>query len=304
MYNTFPFAYYRPACVAAGIALLAIPYAVWARTPPAIIPGPADSGRLHAEEIMPQQPQTLAPPISSVDQAPLIRAPKGAENVQFVLSDLQFKGIAAPLSRTQEALLEKRYADLKGKKISLQKVYEIANEITLDYRARGLLLSYAYVPNQKIASGGVRIAVVEGYVSMVELPKGDPNAALIQGYAERLYAEKPITQRTLESVLLRISDIPGRHYRAVLSRTKDMPPGASMVTLVPSEKPASVKLGVDNFGSRYLGPMQATLSYSDSFLPAQQTAITALTSLPSDELTYGMLNHYIILAPNISLEEL
>jgi len=58
----------------------------------------------------------------------------------------------------------------------------------------------------------------------------------------------------------------------------------------------------DNFGSRFLGPYQATVTYQDSFLPLQETTLSALATTPSDELKYAAFRHKAAIYPDWTVE--
>ncbi len=189
-----------------------------------------------------------------------------------------------------------------GREITLAEVYEMAALVTRFYRDAGYLLSYAYVPMQRIEDGQVTLTVVEGFIAEVEIEGDDPNSRISQAYIKRLSQQTPLQDKTLESVLLRLNDLPGRNYRAVLRKDPERPEAESVLTLVPQEKAARISLSADNFNSRYLGPHQLNASYADSFLPEQQTTLVGLTSLPLDRLNYGLLNHAWQFAPDWTLD--
>ena len=61
-------------------------------------------------------------------------------------------------------------------------------------------------------------------------------------------------------------------------------------------------MSFDNFGSRFLGPYQATVTYQDSFLPLQETTLSALATTPSDELKYAAFRHKAAIYPDWTVE--
>lgn len=264
-----------------------------------IIPGPADASRVRPEErLLSAPPRTSIPIINPDASGPPVTAPEGAEQVRFTLNRVELAGNTV----FSEADLKPLYAQYLGKEVSLKRVYQIAARITRHYREAGYLLSYAYIPDQEVADGSVTISIAEGYIDQVRIEGEDKNARITKYYIERLKAERPITDKTLESVLLRLNDLPGTSYRSVLLRDPGAKPGQATLSLVPSAEKARASIGFDNFGSRFLGPNELTATYSDSLFPLQQTTLVGLTSTPTDELNYGSIGHSIVVAPDLVLE--
>lgn len=265
-----------------------------------VLPGAAEGSRVRPEDRIPalQKPRSVIPLETGERMAPPVSAPEGAENIRFVLKQVEIDGNTV----LDDAALHATYAKDLGKEISLKTVYQIAGKITRQYREEGYLLSYAYVPDQEVAEGTVRIAVAEGYIGKVNVEGEDKNARITRQYIDRLTAERPLSERTLESTLLRLNDLPGTGYRAVLLRDPDAAPGQATLSLVPSAEKARASVGFDNFGSRYLGPNEVSATYSDSLFPLQQTTLVALTSMPTDELNYGSIAHSIVVAPDVTVE--
>ena len=94
--------------------------------------------------------------------------------------------------------LAELYANLVGKKVTLQAVYDLAQRITAKYGGDGYVLSRAIVPVQQLDPNGavVKIQVVEGYIERVEWP---PELSTYRDffsyYAGRIAAERPVSWR-------------------------------------------------------------------------------------------------------------
>lgn len=279
--------------LASAIALAALPALAQ------LVPGAADSSRRRPLEQQQAAPaRATTPRVSGKEVVPPVIAPEGSEKAMFALRRVELKGGTV----FSDADFADLITPLVGTTISLKRVYELAAQITNRYREKGYLLSYAYVPDQQVSDGSVVIAIAEGYLGNVSVEGDDPNATITASYVERLTQEKPLRERTLESVLLRLNDLPGRSYRAVLSRDKNAPPGESLLTLIPTRKNFQASLNFDNFSSRYLGPNEISASFADSFLPRQQTSLFGLTSIPVDKLNYGAITHSWVAWPDLTLE--
>ncbi|MFZ4125982.1 MAG: ShlB/FhaC/HecB family hemolysin secretion/activation protein [Rickettsiales bacterium] len=267
---------------------------------PADVPSAADAGRIRPEKSLPKPSDApRGPSVSPESVIPPVDAPEGAESVRFQLRSVAFTGVKSFDAKTA---FQKDLAPLLNQEISLKDIYILAAQITRQYREAGYILSYAYVPDQNIENGNVTIAVAEGFISNVVVKGDDPNTRISQHYIARITAEQPLRDKTLESALLRLNDLPGYNYRAVLSKEAGQSREASTLTLIPQEKSARTSAGFDNYSSRYLGPNEVSASYIDSFLPLQQTTLLGLTSLPTDKLNYALVNHSVVVAPDITLE--
>ena len=265
---------------------------------PQSFPGPADAGRVKQEDklLAPDRSQDSKVGVPSLPSK--VEAPEAASSTYFVLKAITIKG-ATVFTPEQ---LEESYAPYIGNRITLADAYEIANKITERYRSEGYFLSLAHIPNQRIANGVVIVQVVEGYISKVDLPPEQNDSSVIQGYVDRVLDQRPATSDAVESFLLRLNDLPGYNFRAVLAPVEHGAPGETKLVLEPSKKDDRGSISFDNYSSRFLGPHEVTAAYSTSLLPMQQTSVSGLTSLPTDKLNYGTLNHRMVIAPDVSLE--
>ena len=271
-----------------------------AAAPPVVaqtLPGPADVGRIppaQTREIpdeMPPQENVL--PVLQDPNA----VPEGAETVELDLRNIVIEGATA----FPPAEFEKIYKPYLGKTVTLDVVYRIASEITALYRNAGYFLSLAYVPNQKIADGVVRIRVVEGAVSAIEIDQATISHGVIRQYTERLLAQKPLKSDQMESFLLRLNDLPGYVFRAVLSPVPGGREGEVKLALLADDEPGRGMIGFDNFSSRFLGPHQLSGMYEASFLPLHQTSISGVAGLQFEKLKYLTLGHSVVIAPDVTL---
>lgn len=260
------------------------------------LPGPADVGRVRPDEQQPAIPHSEDGQIVIPSVTPTTPMPAGAKDIHFTLKEVRIDGATA-LTREQ---LHDIYAAYLGKDTTLDVAYVFARAITERYRNAGYFLSLAYVPQQHIRNGIITIKVVEGYVGSVEVPPEVRSHYVLRHFIADLVVQKPLTSKALESFLLRLNDLPGYSFRAVLSEGDA--DGAVRLTLVPAAKKNRGQVSFDNFGSRFLGPNEASASYSMSLLPLQQTTVSGLTTLPVKPLHYATLDHAIVIAPNLTFD--
>lgn len=263
------------------------------------LPGPADAGRVKPvpQLALPEQGREEI----AIPEAPSpVEAPQAAKNIHFTLRRIVIKGATA----FDEKALADLYAPYLGKDISLDVIWRIAGAITERYRAQGYFLSRAYVPPQQIEDGAVTIKVAEGYIGEVKLTDPQAGNRIIRRMITHLTRQKPLTIGAVESFLLRLNDLPGMSYRAILEPLEGRggQDGAVRLALSPQKKPDQASLAFNDDGSRFLGPYQASASYRTSLLPLQQTTLSTLASTPMDELKYGALSHEVKIYPSLVLK--
>ena len=262
------------------------------------LPGSADPGRVkeRLEENRPLEKESLQPKILP---APESQTPPAVQE-GFTLRQVTVEGATAFLP----AELEPLYTPLLGQKASLETLEFIAKQITRYYQESGYLLSRAVIPAQNVRSGAVRIQVIEGYVSRVRVEGAETvpdRLGLIDSTKQRLLAMRPLHGPTLERYLLALSDSGAASANAVIEAlpASNAPVGA--VGLLLRITPVTLHGGitVDNFGSRFAGPWEA--SANTAFSPGfgfDRLSLNALASLPLDEVQFVSAAYDLLLSPS------
>lgn len=249
------------------------------------------------EKILKYPPQAITGdiPISS----PKIDIPEGADKIELHLSKVDVEGVTVFKPEELEAI----YSSSIGKEIKLSTLWEFANEITQKYRNSGYFLSRAYIPQQNIKKGIIKINVIEGYISKVNLPENLAENKIVKAYINPILIQKPSNIKTVESAVLRLNDIPGYRFRAVISKPEATKPsdGDVELNLIPESSKIRGIVSIDNASSRYTGPQSGIVSMTASLIPFNQTTISGLVSIPIDYLTYESIDHYMLIAPNTRL---
>ena len=232
-----------------GAALLAaaLPHALAQQVPGGVQPGQIERQIQSPVQPRPGGGEAVVPP--SADQRP----PANADSVRFVLGRLVVQGATV----YSEEALRPGYAALLGKEVTLTQIYQVAEAMTRLYRNDGYILSQVVVPAQSIRDGVVRLDAVEGHVAntrvegLVRAPRD-----LVEAHLERIRDARPLNAEVLERALLLINDLAGVTARATLSPSAQ--PGASDLTISFAETPRTVTLGLNNRGSKFLGPVRFT----------------------------------------------
>ena len=254
--------------------------------------GIADPSRAGEQLQQPDMAPSVEPELRVRDQR-IQPAPAGADKINFTLKGVNVEGASV----YTESEIQSLYADKVGTQVSLAEVYDIAGALTLKYRNDGYILTQVVViPPSTTANGVPTLKVVEGFVANITLQKADPDApinmATVEAYASHLKNTPALNARDLERQLLLINDLPGVTARSVLSRSAT--PGATDVTIIVDYDPFDGVLSVDNFGSRYLGPVQLGAAGTTNSWFGQNEAITMQAVVAPQswyELAYGMASY-------------
>jgi hemolysin activation/secretion protein len=251
---------------------------------PEIIPPSVRPGAIEAQyevEIAPGV--SMAPTVISPYEP---EQPANAGSIEFVLSTVELDGAET----VSASALSPLYAEKIGRKIKLAEVFEIARAITRHYAEAGYPLSLAYVPAQEIDRGAVRIRIIEGFVGEIDVA-GAPKRAerRLRALGEKIMADRPLRQRTLERYLLLANETPGLAVTGVLSRGASPDRGVKM-TLAVKEKRVSGAVNVNNRASRAVGREQVVGrgAISSLLTGVDQLSLSTVQSLKADELSvYG-----------------
>lgn len=266
------------------------------------VPSSAEIGRIKPEEKLTPVPNDAMGFIETPAEKDDGNAPEAAKSVVFQLKKVKVEGV----TEFSEKELRKIYGAYIDKEISLDKAWIWAEEITQLYRRKGYFLTRAYVPAQSIEGGVLTINVVEGFISQIDIQGGKVTKNhVIRKLMKDLREQRPVKANDVENFLLKLNDVPGASYRAVLAPV-ELPnneiPGAVKLVLVAQSKKGVGNVSFDNYGSRFLGPYEMNVNYATSFFQLQQTNFSLLSSLPADELKYFSLTHIASIMPNTRLK--
>ncbi len=260
------------------------------------IPGSTDAAKFKSQEdgedIVEQlkklDEDEIIIPYSGEDQ--YVDIPKNASDIKLLLKDIKIEGMT--LFSKKDVI--NFYLPHLYKEITLDLVYKVAEKITSFYRKKGYFISKAYLPSQRINEGLVTIKVIEGYIGKIELEEKFKQQYVIKKAIEKILTEKPLNIKSLESLLLRLNDLPGYYFKSTLKSLDGNKNGAIQLFLKVEPKKAKGKLSLDNFYSRFAGPQGLSFSHSDSLLPLQQTTISSvINKFEIEKFSYLMFNHAI-----------
>ena len=285
-----------------GLAFASMPMtAAYGQT----IPSAADSSRIEnsPEKMLPPEETSRIPSIQTPSKQPL-SVPDGVEGIETILNSV----IIAGSTVFSNADLSSIYEDFIGKKIPISLFWQFASDITQKYQDAGYFLSRAYIPAQEIDGGVLRIQIAEGSITDVAYEGQYTENSVINAIKREIIENRPAQLSKLESALLKLNDIPGLNYEALLDRGDQ---GGSTegkensIRLTLQETPTTGRGSVffNNYGSSYLGPVRATAVYEDSFAPFHNTSISGIRSIPStNEVASLAITHEIYVYPGIFVD--
>ncbi len=252
--------------------------------------GAASAGRVD-EQLNVREFQPRVMPRIEVKEANIQSAPAGSEKISFKLERLKLEGASAYHGEELASV----YQGSIGQTITLADLYGIAGNLTKKYRNDGYILTQVVVPPQTIEGGTARLQVVEGYVANVDV-RGegefiDDAVMLARNYAALVrHDTQALNVKQLERTMLLINDIPGISARGVLSPARGVA-GAADLTIIIERKRYEATLGVDNYGTKFLGPIQVMAAGAiNSLMGFNERITTQIVYAPnsdlSDELIY------------------
>lgn len=256
------------------------------------LPGSSDAGRVQERLETPETPTVgQAPPVIEAmpETLPPVNPGEG-----FILRKVIIDGAKAfPADETQAVV--KPYI---GKHVNVAGLIFIAGKITDYYQSHGYLISKAVLPQQEVKDGVVHIAVIEGYVAKVrtEGAPGDDRLSIVGKTEQAIMAMRPLSGPGLDRYVQLLNDLGGVQVAAILEPlTGPNPPvgGVGMVLKFTAAAQPRSSLLVDNFGSRYSGPWEATATTQFySVASAFDTlAVSGLLSKPVEETKYIAIDY-------------
>lgn len=226
---------------------------------PVVPPATAEPGRLRERFDIPAaaSTETRLPELKGATDAVL---PEAVKALRVTLRTIRVEGSTVYTPAQWQA----HTGPYLGREISGSDIFALAQALTVQYRNDGYFLSVVIVPPQSLAEGTLTLRAVEGYVASVRI-EGDPRVRpQLEEIAAKIQASRPLSAQVLERYLLIANDFPGMRLRSVLSPSQTV--GAADLTLIASVKDVEGFASIDNYGTRYLGPNQATLGVTGNQL--------------------------------------
>lgn len=280
------------AMLCAAIALMGVPSLCAPAS--AQVPSSADPSRTLAAPSGSKKPDFQGPE-ADVARPPATlpaNAPEGADQAFFTLKSIRLEGMTA----YPEKKLARVYAADIGRSISVARLFEILNAVQKRYLDDGYTLTRVLLPTQDISGGDVVFQVIEGYAAQVLIDGVDAENPLLVDVAARLAGMRPLNTKALERQLLILNDLPGLNVSAIMGVPEGPSRQPGAIRLILKQNPEATRafgLSVNNHGSRYSGPYQATGTARQVGVVGayDELAVTLAAAIPFSEMRYGGLRY-------------
>jgi hemolysin activation/secretion protein len=146
-------------------------------------------------------------------------------------------------------------ADYLGKQASTQDLQQLAKAVASVARERGYVFATAVVPPQTVDAGMVTVRIDEGDIALVRVTGS--RSARLQRTLDPIVG-RGVRREVLERQLLLAGDLPGIEVVSTKLVREDI--GNVLVVDVRHSR-GNGSAGIDNYGSRDLGPVRARLRY-------------------------------------------
>lgn len=178
-----------------------------------------------------------------------------------------------------------------NRELTLEDMNSVADVITMFYQEKGYILAKAYVPEQKIEDGVLKIAVIEGRTGKIKV-SGQKfyDERVLKRYFQPQLKHGFVKESLLERGLLLTNDLPSAETKVVLRKGEK--PGTADLVLNTKDKD-SVKFGIDynNFGHELISKNRYGINFE---LTDPQWGCTlslrGVTGNDSDDSTLGTAN--------------
>jgi hemolysin activation/secretion protein len=214
-------------------------------------------------------------------QAPKPRPARSSPNTPILVGAVRVEGAQA-LPQAAFAPVIESYA---GRTLSPGELQALASDIANVARRAGFGLATAWIPQQRVEHGVLKVLVDEGRIDAVEVTGSGRDAA--ERYVRRLGAPGPVRTAELERQLLLAGDAAGVEMGKARLERRD---GRNVLVVAASQDRIQGRAILDNWGSSTSGPIRARLSFDVNgvFGPDDRLSVDGLVT-PVQPKEFGLL---------------
>ena len=167
----------------------------------------------------------------------------------------------------------------------------IANTVTYFYRGKGFFLARAYIPEQVVKDGVIKIQVIESFLDQVVF---DGNEVYGDEQLAKQFADlvgNPIYKDSIEQKLFQLNDFPGLEASAVFG--PGAKPGSAAMLVKAKDEKRKGFVSFDNYGSVFTGENRLRLHYdfNNTFNQADRLSLNLLANFSPRNGLYGDLSY-------------
>jgi len=204
------------------------------------------------------RPETSVKPPMNLPQPASAAIPSNAAVLFVRLGDVAVKGGFPEFAAGTEALL----SPLRAQRVSVERLYKLAESIEMLYREAGFALVRVLLPPQSLNDGDtLQLIVLDGFIERVDASAIDKRSrSYVLAVMQTVVGQRRLSSDALERVLTLAGRGAGLAMRSTMGAGVE--PGGVVLTLDGTFTPGSVTISADNRLSKSLGPWETTLQVS------------------------------------------
>ncbi len=181
-----------------------------------------------------------------------------------------------------------------GRPLDRAELLRLADAVAARAQAQGYVLATAWIPEQTLVGGMLRVRVDEGRIDAVRIEGTDDPAIRVQ--LQRLVGTGPVTLEALQREVLLAGDVPGAWIRA----TRFERDGTRRVLVVDARREdfgGNVLVATD--GTKPLGPVRARIAFDANGLISPRDSVDlsiSMTPLDPEELAFFSARYTLIVS--------
>ena len=201
------------------------------------------------------RPETPAKPPAVLPQPDPAAVPQNAEALFVRVGDVSVKDGFPEFAADTEVLL----SPVRKQRVSVARLYQLAESIEMLYRQAGFALVRVLVPPQSLKDGEtLQLIVLDGFVERIDVSAVDERSrSRVVAVMQRLVGQRRLSGDALERALTIAGRSPGLEMRSTMAAGAE--PGGVVLTLEGKFTRASGSISADDRLSSALGPWQTTL---------------------------------------------
>lgn len=270
--------------LATSIATCFILVATTGHTAPLPVINAPNAGQLLQQQ---QQGQILTPQTAvEVENSATSTAPN-VSDVQIAVQKIKIVGN----SRFSAEQLHPLIADAEGKQLTLKQLWDVTQKITQYYQQHGYEYSRAYLPQQNLSQGIVRINVLEAHYDKTAIQNNSRTQNwLIEQTVDPLKQGERINSDQMQQQLKLLNRLKGVTTRNVLAPGATV--GSSQLNIeVNNAAMFGGYLGADNFGNKYTSQVRGTAGVSAYNLAGLGDELSFDLMTAGERMNYGRVGY-------------
>lgn len=228
-----------------------------------------------------------------VPQAPVeVQKPTVSPNILDVqqkinIGKIQITGNSRFSTDTLHALV----AEAEGQQLTLGQLQSYVQRISAYYQQHGYGLSRAYLPQQTLSNGTVRVEVLEAKYGQVKVNnQSRTQNALVNATLSQLVQGTQVNNNDMEQQLKLLNRLSGVTSRNVLSPGDSI--GSSQLNVdLQNTALLTGYAGADNFGNKYTSRVRGTAGISFNNLAGLGDALTFDAMTAGERMNYGRIGY-------------